>query len=192
MLLLETIRIQNGQAQYLEYHNQRFRKSQRDLFGIHNDFDISSVITAPTQEGLYRCRILYDRDIQSIEYIAYQAKEIKKIALIQSDMEYRYKYLNRDTLDALLASSADADDILIHKDSLIRDTTIANIALEKNGKWFTPEEPLLAGTTRQRLIDSGRLIPKSIKMDEIESYDSFALMNAMIGFKVINPIWMGL
>ncbi len=190
MLLLETICIQNGKVQYLEYHNQRFHKTQRDLFGVYSDFDLNSVIIAPTQ-GLYRCRILYDRDIQSIEYIPYEGKEVKNIALVQSDIEYNYKYANRKALDTLLASASNCDDILIHRDSLLRDTTIANVALQKNGQWFTPKEPLLAGTTRQRLIDSGLLIPKSIKLDKIKSYDSFALMNAMIGFKTINPIWMG-
>lgn len=190
MLLLETIRIKNGEADYLEYHNQRFRKSQRDLLGINSDFDLGTIISAPKQ-GIYRCRILYTRDIQSIEYIPYQTKEFKKIALMQSDIEYRYKYANRDTLDTLLKSSVDCDDILIHKDSLVRDTTIANVAFKKNDKWFTPMNPLLAGTTRQRLIDNGLLVPKSIKIDEIKSYDGFALMNAMIGFRVINPIIVG-
>ncbi len=136
--------------------------------------------------------MLYDREIQSIEYIPYRPKEIQKIALAEHPVEYAFKYADRKVFDQILASSPGCDDVLIVRDGLLRDTTIANIAFLENGRWITPLKPLLEGTTRQRLIDEGFLTPKNIHQENIGQYDGFALMNAMIGFKIIDPIWVNI
>ncbi|HEX5330706.1 aminotransferase class IV, partial [Sulfuricurvum sp.] len=64
----------------------------------------------------------------------------------------------------------------------LRDTTIANIALLIEGRWFTPESPLLEGTTRARLIEEGFLTAASLTPKDIEKATKIALMNAMVGF----------
>ena len=189
-LLLETIRVQTGEAQHLDYHNQRFNNSRKSLFGIDKPLDLGKVIIPPDDQ-LYRCRILYDREVRKIEYFPYQAKTIQKIALIESSIRYNYKYADRKRLEALLAASPQSDEVLIVQNGYLTDTTIANIAFLEKGRWITPDKPLLQGTTRERLIDEGFLTPKAIQKDEIHRFDSFALMNAMIGFTVINPIYVG-
>ena len=188
-LLLETIRIEKGKALHLSYHNQRFNKTRKKLFNIHNSFDLATIIKPPNQET-YRCRVLYGREIQKIEYLPYQPKPIQKIALISSDLAYPFKYADRTPFSKLLAASPECDDILIIQKGFLTDTTIANIAFLQEGRWVTPTSPLLEGTTRRRLIDEGFLAPKAIRADEIDHFDGFALMNAMLGFKVINPIWV--
>jgi len=187
-LLLETIKVQGGEALHLTYHNQRFNKTRKKLFDIHNLFDLATIIKPPNQET-YRCRILYDQSIQKIEYLPYQPKTIRMIAIMESAIDYAYKYADRTALEALLADSPQSDEVLISHNGFLRDTTIANIAFLENGKWITPNKPLLEGTTRQRLVDEGFLTPKNIRKDAIGHFDGFALMNAMIGFKVINPTW---
>jgi 4-amino-4-deoxychorismate lyase len=187
-LLLETIRIEKGKALHLSYHNQRFNKTRKKLFNIHSSFDLATIIKPPDQET-YRCRILYDREIQKVEFLPYQPKPIQKIALISSDLSYPFKYADRTAFNKLLDASLECDEILIIQKDLLTDTTIANIAFLQEGQWITPDCPLLEGTTRQRLIDEGFLTPKAIQADEIDHFDGFALMNAMIGFKVINPTW---
>jgi 4-amino-4-deoxychorismate lyase len=189
-LLLETIRVQAGEAQHLDYHNQRFNSSRKSLFGIDKPLDLSEVIIPPDDQ-LYRCRVLYNRGIQKIEYFPYQVKTIQKITLIESSIRYSYKYADREALEALLAASPQSDEVLIVQNGYLTDTTIANIAFLEKGQWITPDKPLLHGTTRKRLIDEGLLLPKAIRKDEIHRFDSFALMNAMIGFKIINPIFLG-
>ena len=42
--------------------------------------------------------------------------------------------------------------------------------------------PLLKGTSRQRLLQSGFLTPKDISKNELLNAKKIALMNAMIGF----------
>ena len=41
---------------------------------------------------------------------------------------------------------------------------------------------------RAKLIDEGFLQPKDIKREDLHHYSQVALMNAMIGFKIINNI----
>ncbi len=184
-LLLETIRVENGKALNISYHNQRFNRSRRDLFAINTAVDLSKLITPP-DEGLYRCRILYGQHIQTIEYLPYRTKVIQTIAIAESSISYPYKYADRKQFEALIADFPQFDDVLISQNGYLTDTTIANIAFLEKDRWITPNKPLLEGTTRERLINEGFLTSKSIKIDEINRFDGFALMNAMIGFRIIN------
>ena len=184
-LLLETIKIEDGEVFNLSYHQARCDESRKVLFNATDSLDISSFIQAPSK-GLYRCRILYDKKIHSIEYIPYNPKEIHTLKIVSSDLEYDHKYANRDTLNKLLQAQLDADDILIEKHGYLTDTTIANIAFYDGKQWFTPEKPLLKGTMRAKLLDVGFLHTRNIKKEDLKNYTQVALMNAMIGFKILN------
>jgi len=183
--LLETIKIKNGEVFNLPYHQKRFDKSRQNLFDIYNPINISSLLDPPL-EGLYRCRIIYDQAIESIEYIPYKAKQIQTLKIVSSDITYAHKFLNRDVFTALLAQNPDFDEIIIEKEGYITDTTISNLAFYDGEYWLTPKKPLLEGTMRAKLLDEGFLQTKDIKSSEISKYKKVALMNAMIGFKIIN------
>lgn len=186
-LLLETIRIEDGQIHNLSYHQARCDQSRQILFGSTDKLDLSSIIDAP-KSGLYRCRILYGISLHSIEYIPYTPKEIHSLRIVSSDIDYSLKYADRSALDALLAANKDVDEVIIEKNGYLTDTTIANIAFYDGREWFTPETPLLKGTMRAKLIDEGFLKTKDIKREDLGEYTKVALMNAMIGFKIINPV----
>ena len=186
-LLLETIKIEDGEVSNLSYHQARCDESRKVLFYSTGRLDLSSLIQTPPK-GLYRCRILYDEKIHSVEYIPYTPKEIHRLKIVSSDLVYDHKYANRDTLNKLLQMQADTDDILIEKNGYLTDTTIANIAFYDGEKWFTPEKPLLKGTMRAKLLDEGFLHTRKIKKEDLKNYTQVALMNAMIGFKIINNI----
>jgi 4-amino-4-deoxychorismate lyase len=186
-LLLETIKCEEGKIFQLSYHQQRFDESRKSLFGDIDTLDLSTLITPP-KEGLFRCRILYHIQIHSIEYIPYQIKTITSLKIVPSDIEYHFKYANRESLNSLCALHPDVDDILIEKEGYLRDTSIANIAFFTGEEWHTPKNPLLYGTMRDYYIDQGLLHPKDIKKEQLHRYTQVALMNAMIGFKIINPI----
>jgi 4-amino-4-deoxychorismate lyase len=184
-LLLETIKIEDGEVSNLSYHQARCDESRKALFHSTDKLDLSSLIQAPPK-GLYRCRILYDEKIHSIEYTPYRPKEIHKLKIITSNITYNYKYANREELNTLLQKQHDADEIIIEKEGYLTDTTIANIAFYDGKQWFTPEKPLLKGTMRAKLLDEGLLHTRKIKKEEITDYTHVALMNAMIGFKILN------
>ena len=184
-LLLETIRIEDGVIHNLKYHQQRCNRSRQILFDSHDVLDLFACIEAP-KSGLYRCRILYAEHLHSIEYIPYTPKEIHSLKIVSSDIEYSLKYANRDALNALLASNQDVDEVIIEKKGYLTDTTMSNIAFFDGKQWVTPLNPLLEGTMRAKLIDEGFLHPKEIKREELQNYSQVALMNAMIGFKILN------
>jgi 4-amino-4-deoxychorismate lyase len=173
-MFLETIKILDTLAYNLEYHELRS--------GIK---DIKRYINPP-KKGLYRCRLVYDKNaIIKITYYPYKKRDIKTLKLLKSDIIYDKKSINRQPIEKLFALRGMCDDILIVKNDLITDTSIANIALYKDGTWFTPKTPLLHGTTRQRYIDKGLLIQKDITVDSLYNYSKVALLNAMIDFDII-------
>ena len=86
-------------------------------------------------------------------------------------------------VEALRALRGNQDDVLIVRNNLLTDTSIANVALEKEGVWYTPRTPLLKGTKRALLLEQGVLTECDIPSDEISSYSHIALFNAMIDFQ---------
>jgi len=184
-LLLETIKIEDGNIENLFYHQKRFDKSRNELFELRDKLELSSIIEAP-QKGLYRCRILYDQEIHSIEYIPYKPKNIEKLKIITSNINYDYKYADREMFNTLLQTHSEYDEIIIEKDGYLTDTTISNIAFYDGLRWITPTKPLLEGTMRAKLLDEGFLQTKTIRKEDLKNYSQIALMNSMIGFKILN------
>ncbi len=187
-LLLETIRIEEGEIVNLPYHQARFDKSRKAHFKHTNTIDLSDAINVPSQTGVYRCRILYGRDIEEVSYHPYTPKTIQKLKIVSSNIEYPYKYADRSALESLLQEHQDADDVIIEKHGLLTDTTIANLAWYDGTSWYTPKTPLLEGTMRAKFIDKGLLHPRDIAKEDLSSFTHVALINAMLGFKILNDI----
>ena len=182
-MFIETIKILDGKVYNIEWHNRRFNQTRLDIFGLDKSINLIEYINPPPI-GLFRCRIVYDIDIISIEYIPYSPKVINSFKIVQSNIDYKYKYSNRDELNSLKESANGYDDIIIEKNGLLTDTTIANIAFFDGNEWITPKTPLLKGTIRAKLVNRGFLIPKDINSDKLKHFSNFALMNAMIGFQI--------
>ncbi len=189
MKLLETIKIKNGKIYNIEYHNKRLNRSRFELFNIDNKIDLRDYIAPPKEEGIFRCRVIYNKsDIILVEYIPYKRREFNSFRVIESTIDYRYKYVNRDKLDRLKEQYSNYSDIIIKKDGLLTDTSIANIAFFNGSRWITPKNPLLRGTIRERLIDNNKILEKNIKSEDLKHFSHFALMNAMIGFQITKNI----
>jgi len=140
------------------------------------------VIPTHLRKGLVKCRIVYSNDIQEITYTPYQPKSIKSLKLVEDNtIDYHCKYLDRNHINELYTQRGNCDDIIIVKNGMLTDSSYSNIALRKDGEWFTPSSYLLNGTRRQQLIDQGRIIEKEISMDEIGNYEAISLINAMMG-----------
>jgi 4-amino-4-deoxychorismate lyase len=186
-LLLETLYANNGSIRNLSYHQRRLNTARQHLFGSTEPIDLAPLLCPPMQ-GCFRCRILYDSHIHTIEYLPYTPKEIRSIAIVNASLSYDFKYANRDALNALKASHSDVDEILIAKEGYLTDTTIANIALYQEGIWYTPSTPLLKGCMRQYLLDHNKIQPRPIKASHIHHYSKIALLNAMVGFRVLEGV----
>ena len=143
--------------------------------------DILSHECVPS-EGLFKTRIIYDSEIKKIEFVPYIMRPVQSLKLIHDNsISYKYKFLDRATLDNLFAQRAEADDILIVRDGLITDTWYANIILKKEGRWFTPDSYLLNGTMRQSLLDAGLVEEIRIGVSDLKQYQSARMINSMLG-----------
>ena len=182
---LETIKAVDGEFFHLEYHQRRYEAVLRS-YGITEKRELVAFLNAP-QKGLFRCRVIYDLEGNiSCSYHPYTKRKISRLKLLHADdLEYSKKYANREALDALFAQREACDDIVIVKNGLLCDTSIANIALFDGKQWVTPKRPLLAGTTRERLLENGFLTTRDIRVKDLQEYTQIAVMNAMIDFDII-------
>lgn len=180
-MLLETIRCESGEAQHLSYHQGRLENTLKTL-GYDTIYPLQTLISPP-DSGLYRCRFLYDQNGYTIEYHPYTPKKITSLRLVHADtLEYSLKFADRSVLNTLYDQRGECDDVLIVKNALLTDTTIANIALYIDGKWLTPATPILEGTTRARLIDNKTLDTAYLTPSDCAKATKIAIMNAMVGF----------
>ena len=181
---LETIRILNGETKYIDWHQRRVDATMRHFYPAHHhSWDLNSCIEVPSefQSGVVRCRITYDAHLFSIHYYRYEPRKINSLKLVEAPagFDYRYKFADRYIFEDLFAGKNDADDILITVDGWIKDTSVANIAIQCNGRWYTPSIPLLAGTTWKRLVSSGILTPCPIHISQLKKYKVLRPFNAM-------------
>lgn len=184
--LLETIKIINGQPQFLEFHQRRFDFSRHSLLQLSDSIHLAELLHNAPTTGVYRCRVVYSDQIESIEYFPEVPRHFQRFCLmIADDIRYDYKFLQRDCLTELWKLRGDAEDILIVKHGLITDTSIANVAFFDGEQWLTPESPLLFGTTRARLLEQQQLKMAQIKVSDLSKFSKLALLNAMLGFYIV-------
>ena len=178
-IYFETIKCEDFEIFNLEYHNKRVANT------IGLNINLQEYIYPPSEE-LLRCKITYnDYEVLNVEYFPYIKREIKSFKLIFDDeISYNKKYLNRENLDNLFSKKDSADEIIIIKNGIVTDTTIANIAIFYENIWLTSKNCLLNGTTKNRLLEEKFLIEKDITPKMLKDASKIALMNAMIGFDI--------
>ena len=182
-LLLESIRVENKIAEALEYHQERVDSACKLLFGNIPKLDLFSLIESQSipGNGLYKCRIVYDKRVRDIQFIPYKIKEIKSVKLIETGaFAYNYKFLDRSFFEKLILQNPDYDELILMRNGEITDSCFSNLAFYNGDKWLTPERPLLEGTRRQRLIDQQRISPASLHVSNIKDFKKISFINAML------------
>lgn len=185
-LLFETIRLQDGVLQNLEYHNLRLNHSRKSLYKSPDGIDLKQVIQIPSafKRGLYKCKVTYSKSVKSIDFKPYLPRIIKSLRLIEDNkISYSYKYTNRGSLNELLTKRERYDEILIVKKGFITDTSYSNIIFFDGIKWLTPSTPLLRGTMRSFLIENKLISETEIKVADLKLFQKARLINAMIPFE---------
>ena len=178
---LETIRVVDGKIFHLSYHQRRY-ESVLNHFSIKEVKNLKDFINPPLK-GFYRCRLIYSSDAIKVSFYKYKKRDITSFKLIYDDeIDYFFKSVNRDSINTHFVSKGECDDILIVKNSLITDTSIANVAFFKNGIWYTPKKPLLYGTTRARLLEEGKLQEADIRVEDLHRFSKMSIFNALIDF----------
>ncbi len=188
---LETICIQNGQAQHLDFHQMRVNETFEQFFQEWEPFDVEELVAdqvLPT-EGTHRLRITYQEDPETIEILPYTKKEVKRFALVDTgEIDYGFKWAERGFFQTFLDAHPEADEVIFVKDGRIQDCSMANLAFLKEGIWYTPEEPLHWGTTRARLIIEEEIEEAEILVEELASYERVCLINVFRPLTVENSL----
>ena len=183
---IESICCINKQLRNLEFHQARFDRTRNDNFTEINPILLEEIIKFPTDltDEKYKIRIVYDREIQSVEFLPYQMKSINSIQLFEIDpkINYTYKYSDRSFLDEFL-KEAQTDDLILVKSNYITDCTYSNLVFFDGENWFTPRSVLLKGTMREALLQSNQISERNIKVSDLANFKSFKRINAMMNLE---------
>jgi len=184
--LLESIKLKNRQLQHIEWHNKRFNEARHQLFGMHGDIDLLDVIEIPEHltNEVYKCRVLYRKDVEVVDFQPYLPRDVKTLQLLEvNDIDYSFKFEDRQLFQSLMNLKGQADDILIVKNGFITDTSYSNIVFFDGEKWITPDTYLLNGTQRQYLLRKKIITEAKIRKEDVKNFQLAKPINAMLDFK---------
>ena len=179
----ESIRINDGIAENLNFHQARVNKTLSSFDASHNSIELTTIVQELVlpKLGLFKLRISYDLNGNyEAKCNPYQYRQMNDFALVDiKGHRYDYKYANRDWINEALAQSG-KDEIMMHDAGFIKDCSYTNIVFYDGANWYTPHSPLLEGTQRAKLIQEGIIITKALHVDELPNFQKFKCINAMI------------
>lgn len=181
--LFETIKVLDGALCNIGFHNKRFNHARSALFGCSGHARLQDFIKIPPEyrEGIVKCRIVYTRDIETIEYANYKKKNIRTLRIVNGDaLDYSYKYCDRSGIDRLLGSRDGCDDIIIVRNGRVTDSSFCNLVFDDGKSLITPDLPLLQGTKREKLLSEGIVVRQKIGVNDLKLFQSVHLINAML------------
>jgi len=182
-LFIETIQIKEGKPQNLKYHQDRVNRTLAHFFPLaqpHNLREIFQELSLP-EKGKYRCTLTYNFKVHSLKITEYKTRYIEYLRIINDDdIDYSWKFANRDRLNSHLEKLSDNEEIIIIKKGLITDTSYTNLVFYDNKSWYTPSGSLLRGTKRQKLLDEGKIFVRDINVHDLKIFSSCSLINAML------------
>ena len=184
---VETIKIKDGKAQALAYHQERMERTIQKFFpSLYNAFmpSLERLINPTASMDFYKARVVYgEHGIEAVEYAPYSMRNINSLQVVEDDMiVYDYKSTDRSHLNALVAQKRECDEIIIVKHGLLTDTSFTNLAIFDGKQWITPRHPLLPGTKRAALLDKGIIREADITLEDLRNANKVSLFNAMIEF----------
>ncbi len=180
--LFETIRVENGVPLNVVWHERRMNQARAEFWPDCGNITLADFLVVPGEmsSGIVRCNVVYEKDIQEITFKFYEKRIIRSLKLVTCDnIDYPFKYCDRSLLGRLFELREDCDEIIIVKNGFITDTSISNLIFFDGLDWFTPENPLLNGTCRQRLIATGLIRERKIATGDLSGYTGCKLINAM-------------
>ena len=183
---IETIRADSGEPQMIGLHQQRVDRTLKNFPGSKR-VDLAPLLTS-LQLDLYastRIRVEYDtKGFLKVETFEYFVRKVRSVRIMEiGERDYRYKYAEREWINDLVRASG-CDEIIMARAGKVTDASIANLAFFNGKEWLTPEEPLLAGTQRQMLMEKRMIKAVPVTLDDLLTYKVFKLMNAMLPWNV--------
>jgi para-aminobenzoate synthetase/4-amino-4-deoxychorismate lyase len=177
-------------------HLQRLAASA-DYFGFRLDLDEVISVLAKELHGARdatRVRLTLDRQGRiSIQLAPMPPRKREPVRLAvdsepvhSSDVWLYHKTTRRTPYQTRAARHPNFDDvIMVNEREELTETTIASLAFQIDGRWFTPplESGCLPGVERGRLLAEGRLAERVIRLDELSRVQGWALVSSLRGWR---------
>ncbi len=203
-LLFETVRLENGAFERLDFHQKRLDASRSEFFENAEPIALAELLAEHFEKNLaqksraeravfstkcHRTRVIFGQKLERVEFFEYTPKPIRKVKIIEAPrLEYSKKWLDRSVFDHFLAQNPDFDDLLFLKNGRVTDTTFACPAFFDGKKWRVPSEPLLHGTRRASLLADGKIFEDEIGEKDLRRFKKWSLLNAMRGLEIELPM----
>lgn len=97
-----------------------------------------------------------------------------------------HKHGDRERYQSLRRARPECDDVILWNERReVTESTIANLAVRLDGRWWTPPLScgLLPGVERARLLSQGRLDERVITIDDLAAVDGIALVSSLRGWR---------
>jgi len=193
--LLETLLWNKNEGFFLlDYHLKRMQESAEYFSYLFNEKRLIEKLDQLTfgDKKNYKIRLLLSKNGElEIEILPVQLNDQQKlkVGLAKDPLKREDLFLYHKTTNRAVYQNAvnqlqkeNLDDVLLwNENGELTESTVANLVVEKDGKFFTPPLKcgLLNGTFRQYLIDQCKLFEKVILKNDFKNYDTIYLINSV-------------
>lgn len=190
--LLETMRVSDGNIFLLPRHLNRLSASARhfgfvcDIAAVRNSVMAAS---AKQTESITARLLLSNNGGHKLQFRALPDENpttlrTSSFAVNSSDTMLRHKTTSRNVYErAREGMPKETDALLTNEREEITETTIANVAVKREGVWITPPVScgLLPGTMRAQLLEEGEIQEGIVRLEHIAPDESIRCFNAVRG-----------
>jgi len=191
--LIETMRVsESGEVYLLERHLDRLSRSAK-FFSFRCDLaemreTILQIVVRDRKAAYLRFTLGKGGDIvfeMGPLPVGHATKlKLSSVRVNSADVFLYHKTTKRGVYDAARREcDADTDAILVNERGEITETTITNIAVQRDGRWITPAVScgLLSGVMREELLARGEIVEAVIRLDDLRNGESIRCFNALRG-----------
>jgi para-aminobenzoate synthetase / 4-amino-4-deoxychorismate lyase len=194
--LIETLRYEPpGTLVNLERHLARLRASAGYFAFDYDSRSVDSALAASLADRtvVTRVRIRLEPwgrvhvdvgDLLPVPAVVRLARADEPVC--SDDVLLFHKQVDRRRYDRLRQARPDVDDVVLWNEAgQVTETTIANLAVEIGGRWWTPRLScgLLPGIERGRLLDTGVLEERTVTVDDLAQATSVAVISSLRGWR---------
>lgn len=199
--LLESLKLEDGKYPLIDYHMERMKNSAAYFYFPGNEREIRKQLKecAKTHsKGVYKVRLLLSKTGE----IAVEAQKITPIKepvlckLANKPVNSQNPFLFHKTTHRQVYKQHESEVegvfsvLLWNEHEQLTEFAIGNLVVEMNGCLYTPpvENGLLAGTYRQFLLDTGKIVEKEIHKNDLEDCEAVWFINGVRGWLKVKII----
>jgi len=179
---LESVGVYDGRAPLLPYHQARVDRTFAAFYPGQQPIDLRRLLEKTSfPPGKRKWRVSYNHEAVKAEIAPFPKRDISCLQIMEvEDLDYAYKFTERDKLDALYQRKAQsADEILILRNGFLTDAYYYNVVVKIGSKFLTPRQPLLKGVMRAFYLENQKIQEADLTKEDLFSAEGVYLINAL-------------